>query len=133
MLLQSKNNLQKLSSTGNFDTQPTISSGSEIDQLNRELENNQLQENQPPQQPNKSHEINQSNEAIFCTSHMSNSEVLMRMNDWEYAIRNDRCGELIDSFGYISNQNEFVKNLENNVYFSDKDLRMDSDVSNNSN
>ncbi|KAF0556888.1 hypothetical protein F8M41_014618 [Gigaspora margarita] len=148
-MLQSKNNLQKLSSTGyitkfsyNFtispvllnyqtvwlyspndsDTQSQSSTiSSEIDQLNRESENNQLE-----LEYSQSHETNHQTK-IIDLPHKDKHEVIVEMNKWEHAVRNDTCGELINNFGYISNQNGYVRNLDDEVYFSDNDLRIDSD------
>ncbi|KAF0556662.1 hypothetical protein F8M41_015021 [Gigaspora margarita] len=101
----------------------TISS--EIDQLNRELENNQLE-----LEHNQSYDTNYQNK-IIDLPHKDKYKVIAEMNKWKHAIRNDTCGELINNFGYISNQNRYVRNLDE-VYFSDNDLRIDSDLSNNS-
>ncbi|KAF0544882.1 hypothetical protein F8M41_002556 [Gigaspora margarita] len=118
----------KLYSPNDSDTQSSTIS-SEIDHLNRESENNQLEleHNQSPQ----SHEINYQNK-IIDLPYKDKHKVIAEMNKWEHAVRNDMCGELINNFGYISNQNGYVRNLDDEVYFSDNDLRMDSDFSNNS-
>ncbi|KAF0385175.1 hypothetical protein F8M41_011502 [Gigaspora margarita] len=97
----------------------TISS--EINQLNRELQNDQLE-----LEHNQSHDTNHQIK-IIDLPHKDKHEVIAEMNKWEYAVRNDTCGKLIDSFGYISNQNGYVRNLDDEVYFSDNDLRIDSD------
>ncbi|KAF0562271.1 hypothetical protein F8M41_000047 [Gigaspora margarita] len=117
----------KLYSPNDSDTQSQLSS--EIDQLNRELENNQLE--LECNHLLQSHETNHQNK-IIDLPHKDKHEVIAEMNKWEHAVRNNTCGELIDSFGYISNQNGYVRNLDDKVYFSDNDLRMDSDFSNNS-
>ncbi|RIB00854.1 hypothetical protein C2G38_2232701 [Gigaspora rosea] len=61
--------------------------------------------------------------------HMNNNEVLQEMNNWEYAMKNDECGELIDNFKYIYNQNRYVRMSDtirdDNLYFSDNELMMD--------
>ncbi|KAF0412225.1 hypothetical protein F8M41_007957 [Gigaspora margarita] len=96
---------------------------SEIDQLNRESENNH--HNQSSQSHETNHQIK-----IIDLPHKNKHEVIAEMNKWEHAVRNDTCGELINNFGYISNQNGYVRNLDDEVYFSDNDLRIDSDFSN---
>ncbi|KAF0511290.1 hypothetical protein F8M41_018325 [Gigaspora margarita] len=100
----------------------TISS--EINQLNRELENNQLE--LECNHLLQSYETNHQNK-IIDLPHKDKHEVIAEMNKWEHTVRNDMCSELIDSFGYISNQNSYVRNLDDKVYFSDNDLRIDSD------
>ncbi|KAF0554106.1 hypothetical protein F8M41_019598 [Gigaspora margarita] len=125
-MLQSKNNLQKLSSTGcitefsyNFTISPIL--------LNYQIVWLELEYNHLPQ----SHETNHQNK-IIDLPHKDKHEVIAEMNKWEHAVRNDTCGELINNFGYISNQNGYVRNLDDEVYFTDNDLRIDSDFSNNS-
>ncbi|RIB09471.1 hypothetical protein C2G38_2208846 [Gigaspora rosea] len=59
----------------------------------------------------------------------NNNEVLQETNNWKYAVKNDECGELIDNFKYIYNQNGYVRMLDtvrdDNLYFSDNELVMD--------
>ncbi|CAG8556542.1 19550_t:CDS:2, partial [Gigaspora rosea] len=60
---------------------------------------------------------------------MNDNEVLQEMNNWEYAVKNDECGELIDNFKYIYNKNGYVRMLDtvrdDNLYFSNNELVMD--------
>ncbi|KAF0543586.1 hypothetical protein F8M41_003550 [Gigaspora margarita] len=115
----------KLYFPDDFDTQSQLSTIlSEIDQLNRELQNDQLElkHNQSLQSHETNHQIK-----IIDLPHKDKHEVIAKMNKWEHVVRNDTCGELINNFGYISNQNGYVINLDDKVYFSDNNLKMDSD------
>ncbi|KAF0432290.1 hypothetical protein F8M41_005241 [Gigaspora margarita] len=112
----------------NSDTQSqSLTISSEIDQLDQESENNQLEleHNQLLQSHKTNHQIK-----IIDLPNKDKHEVLAEMNKWEHAVRNNTCDELINSFGYIFNQNGYVRNLDDKVYFSNNDLRMDKQYAN---
>ncbi|CAG8754596.1 2441_t:CDS:1 [Gigaspora rosea] len=73
--------------------------------------------------------VQESTTRIIDLPYTNDNEVLQEMNNWEYAMKNDECDELIDNFKYISNQNGYVRmsDTANNIYFSDNELMMDED------
>ncbi|RIB17502.1 hypothetical protein C2G38_2187123 [Gigaspora rosea] len=133
--MQSKNNLQKLSFSGvitefsyNFLFHPLIL---KINLYGNKLYSSQDFDSETISSQSSIHQestVQESTNRNIDLPHMNDNEVLQEINNWEYAIKNDKCSELIDNFKYISNQNGYVnKNLQNqlkqNIQSYENDLR----------
>ncbi|RIB06206.1 hypothetical protein C2G38_2217693, partial [Gigaspora rosea] len=117
--MQSKNNLQKLLSSGvitEFSYNFSILSVNIKNQLVWDFDSETISSQSSIHQEST---VQESTTRIIDLPYTNDNEVLQEMNNWEYAVKNNEYGELIDNFKYISNQNGYVRmsDTANNIYF----------------